>query len=353
MTAMTETETIMSRPTEITATPEEKAELDLLARCGHRGESSRAKAILQTLAGSTAQDIATWERVSVSAVKKWRSAYLKHGIDGIRRKPRPGRPGHRGAAAMGIVLASVDGQPTRAWTSTRLAAACRDQGVTLSPSHLSRLMRARRLRFRRPRHTLKGRQDAGEVERAGLRLSLLKQQAQAGDRIVLHVDESEALTHPYLARTWAPQGIDLRVEAPGQSRKVAMFGALDIATREMIVMTTRTKRSRDFLTFLDLLRERHPRTPVTVVADNGPIHRSKLTRDALALRPWITVEWMPKYAPELNEIERSWRDLKQHFLANRTYADLADLDAAIHSSVNNMNSRRQQAFSVTYLQKAA
>src|SRR3954462_13038783 len=29
---------------------------------------------------------------------------------------------------------------------------------------------------------------------------------------------------------------------------------------------------------------------------------------------------MPKYAPELNDIERCWRDLKQHQLANRTPA---------------------------------
>jgi transposase len=324
-----------------------------LARCGHRGESSRAKAIVQTLAGSTALDIATWERVSVSAVKKWRSAYLKHGIDGIRRKPRPGRPGHRGAAAMGIVLATVDGKPIRGWTSTRLAEACRDQGVTISSSHLSRLMRSRGLRFRRPRHTLKGRQDAAEVERAGLRLSLLKQEAQAGGRLVLHVDESEALTHPYLARTWAPKGTDLRVEAPGQSRKVAIFGALEIATREMIVMTSQTKRSTDYIAFLDRLRAHFPQTPMHLVQDNGPIHRSKLTTKALTARPWITVEWMPQYAPELNEIERSWRDLKQHFLANRTFADLADLDAAIHSAVSEMNSKRQHAFSITYLQQAA
>jgi hypothetical protein len=37
-------------------------------------------------------------------------------------------------------------------------------------------------------------------------------------------DESEALTHPYLARAWAKRGADLRVPAPGQSKKVAMTG---------------------------------------------------------------------------------------------------------------------------------
>ena len=58
-------------------------------------------------------------------------------------------------------------------------------------------------RWRRPRHTLKGRQIADEIERVGLRLQLRKAQAEAGDIVLLYGDESEALTHPYLARAWA------------------------------------------------------------------------------------------------------------------------------------------------------
>jgi transposase len=44
---------------------------------------------------------------------------------------------------------------------------------------------------------------------------------------LLFADESEALTHPYLARAWARRGADLRVPAPGQSQKIAMIGSLD------------------------------------------------------------------------------------------------------------------------------
>jgi transposase len=41
-----------------------------------------------------------------------------------------------------------------------------------------------------------------------------------------------------------------------------------------------------------------------LVEDNGPIHVSKLSRAALAARAhWLTVEWLPKYAPELKDIE--------------------------------------------------
>jgi hypothetical protein len=149
-------------------------------------------------------------------------------------------------------------------------------------------------------HSLKGRQDADAVDRAGLRLQLLKQQAAAGDIRRLFGDESEALTHPYLAHCWAKRGVDLRVEAPGQARKRALLGVLD----------------------------------------NGPIHTSKATAQALAARPWLRVEWLPRCAPELNDIERSWRDFKRHYLAHQTFRDVRHLDTAIHAAVRDLNHER-------------
>ena len=87
----------------------------------------------------------------------------------------------------------------------------------------------------------------------GLRLQLRKQQAEAGDIVLLYGDESEALTHPYLARAWAKSGADLRVPAPGQAKKVAMLGSLDHVTRQLIVHTSPTKRSSDFIAHLEQL----------------------------------------------------------------------------------------------------
>ena len=182
-----------------------------------------------------------------------------------------------------------------------------------------------------------------------MRLHLLKQQAQAGDIILLFGDESEALTHPYLARAWAKRGCDLRVEAPGQSKKRAMIGALDCAAHKLIVNTSATKRSGDFITFLGRLDAiygpgpgRRPDKPVVFVLDNGPIHTSKASQAALAgRRDWLTIEWLPKYAPELNDIERSWGDLKRHFLEHQTFVDIDHLDRAIHKAIADMNHERQ------------
>lgn len=177
----------------------------------------------------------------------------------------------------------------------------------------------------------------------------MKQQARAGDIVLLFADESEALTHPYLAHAWARRGSDLRVEAPGQARKVAMLGALDVAAGRLVVETSRSKRSSDFIALLARLDALYgprpgdqPATPVVVVLDNGPIHTSKASRAALDARPWLAVEWLPKYAPELNDVENAWRDLKRHFLAHQTFRDPDHLDTAIHAAVANLNTERQK-----------
>ena len=91
----------------------------------------------------------------------------------------------------------------------------------------------------------------------GVRLAIRQAQAQAGDIALLYADESEALTHPYLAHVWAEKGVDLRMQAPGASRKIAMMGALDAATRELLIHTSPTKTSADFIGLLELLDWRY------------------------------------------------------------------------------------------------
>jgi hypothetical protein len=126
-----------------------------------------------------------------------------------------------------------------------------------------------------------------------------------------------------------------------------MMGALDWLGRRLIVTTSHSRRSADFITLLetlDLLYGPKPGIqgkPVVIMLDNGPIHTSKATLAALAARAhWLTVEWLPKYAPELNDIEVVWHDLKAYHLAHQTFTDAETLDTVIHKAVAVLNSER-------------
>src|SRR4051794_35198691 len=208
-------------------------------------------------------------------------------------------------------------------------------------------------RWRRPRHTLKGRQDADAVDRAGLRRKLLKAQAEAGDIVLLFGDESKALTHPYLAHVWAKKGADLRIPAPGQAAKVAMLGVLgsgcSTGRSASSLFTPAGPNEADFIALLEEVDRRYgPKLgvaiqPLVLVLDNGPIHTSTASRAALAERAhWLTVEWLPNSAPELNDIEGLWRDLKRHHLAHQTFNGPNDLDRAIHEAVGKLNTERNR-----------
>ena len=160
------------------------------------------------------------------------------------------------------------------------------------------------------------------MERVGLRLQIRRAQAEAGDVALLYGDESEALTHPYLAHAWAERGADLRVQAPrrnaqrlrlGQARKAAMpgepfgstLGVLDATTREALVHASPTKRSSDFIALPGLLDRAYgpqpgqERKPIVLVLDNGPNNTSKASLTALAVRslpgsPWNGCPGMPQ-----------------------------------------------------------
>jgi transposase len=96
------------------------------------------------------------------------------------------------------------------------------------------------------------------------------------------------------------------------------------------------------LTFCEpfFVRTGNPKWTV-VTLDSGPIHVSKATRTALAEREHrLTIEWLPKYAPELNDAEEVWRDLKRHYLAHQTFTGAEDLTHAIHDAVKKLNKER-------------
>ena len=141
--------------------------------------------------------------------------------------------------------------------------------------------------------------------------------------------------------------------APGQAKKVALLGSLDPRNpRTFVVHTSPTKRSSDFVAHLEQLdRLLWPKTRSspyhTIGAGRGqrphPAPANSRWRRWPPRAHWLTVEWLPKYAPELNDIETVWRDLEAHHLAHQTFDDIDALNDAIHQAVDALNAERAAA----------
>src|ERR1051325_1384206 len=133
----------MPGKSKLTADAAEQAVLRDLSKSEHRGEADRARAILLTLEGRRAGEIAAVLGVHISTVRNWRNwrGYFAHGgVAGLRRRQRPGQQATIGphAGAIAAAILSEDTRHDGGWTLGRLCGEiARRGGPAISPRWLS------------------------------------------------------------------------------------------------------------------------------------------------------------------------------------------------------------------------
>jgi len=96
--------------------------------------------------------------------------------------------------------------------------------------------------------------------------------------------------------------------------------------------------TRQFIRVLDGLGHQLGHQPVTVIWDNLGAHHAGDLQDWAATQPWLVLEYLPSYAPELDPVEGLWANLKGCELANRCCADRTELIAT--AQVGSIRVRR-------------
>jgi transposase len=88
---------------------------------------------------------------------------------------------------------------------------------------------------------------------------------------------------------------------------------------------------------IQYLRDLHHRLgrPLIVVMDRLPAHRSAVRQLQKSGAAWLSVEWLPGYAPDLNPVEAHWSTSKYSRLANYVPEHIDDLYDAVTEAVGD------------------
>jgi len=169
-------------------------------------------------------------------------------------------------------------------------------------------------------------------------------------------DESGVSERPAVRRTWAPRG-----ETPVLTHAVN-WKQLSVATalafrwdgqRSRLYFQTRpgSYSGPRLLPVVRALKRHFRSAPVILIWDRLPAHRSRaLGAYLLQQRRWLSLEWLPGYAPELNPVEYVWGNLKGQELANLCAADLGEAGRAVHTGMTRI--RRQPQLPFAFLNHA-
>jgi transposase len=311
-----------------------------------------ATVILQTADGQPETAIAHALGCSGATIDRVRRRYRAAGLTGLIPTKPPGRPSratpeYRAAMTQAIQTSPQSlGYGFSTWSVARLAQHLKKvTGIALGVDQVRRLLRRARFSVQRPKHTMRGKRDEEDFERARAELKDLEAQAlrPGAAEVLIYQDETEIHRHPTLCRMWAPVGQQPQVPAPGKNEKQVVYGGVDYATGKITYTVAATKSGVHFLAFLVALVTAYAGRKIRLVCDNGRFHTTKAVTAWLeAHTDQIEVYWLPPYCPSLNRIERLWGHLKRTVLANVLFTTLEDLVSAFRKGVGQINGHRQR-----------
>jgi transposase len=290
---------------ELSLTEEEVATLEGWTRrpTTAQGVALRARIVLECAKGRLNVEVADRLGVSRVTVGRWRSRFVKDGLDGLVDRPRSGRPRTVDDAQVEAVISrTLETKPRNAthWSTRDLA-----EDMGLSQSTISRIWRAFGLQPHRV-ETFKLSNDPLFVDKVRDIVGLYMDPPERA--VVLCVDEKSQIQALDRTQPLLPM-------KPGQAERKTwdykrhgttnLFAALNVKTGRIIGSVHRRHRTQEFMKFLRKIDEQVPEhLDVHMIMDNYSTHKTEKVKRWLLRRPRFHVHFTPTYSSWMNLVER-------------------------------------------------
>lgn len=316
-----------------------------LQRCRDAGLRVRYLIVINVLNGRSAYRTGEVLHIHNTTVYRVAKRFREHGEWGLldaREDNGPSKLDERYLAILYQVVRESPrdyGRRRPTWTRELLVEAMvRKTGVRIHVTTMSRALALIQARRGRPRPTVGCPwSKAAKTRRLNQIRSLLATLPWKGKAV--YADEVDIHLNPKIGLDWMGRGQQKEACTPGQNVKRYLAGALDVDTGEVLWVEGRRKASALFIALLNKLAARYAKAAVIhVILDNYRIHKSKITRAALATLGGRTrLHFLPPYCPTANKIDRVWQDLHAEVTRNHRCANMTSLMGEVRYYLRKRN----------------
>ena len=182
---------------------------------------------------------------------------------------------------------------------------------------------------------------------AGLKRTILRIVERANRRgaHLVFLDESGFMLAPVIRRTYAPRGHTPVCKVADPHGKISVIGAMTISPHRRhfglcfdLLDDNANYRGDTVVPFLERIR-RKIRGPLTILWDAIPIHRAGPVTRFLRKHRTIVPELFPRYAPDLNPVDKIWFYVKFDRLPNFAPPRLSDLRVHVQAELYRLQHR--------------
>ena len=167
---------------------------------------------------------------------------------------------------------------------------------------------------------------------------------------IIFPDESGVSERPSIRRTGVPRGETPVLIHAFNGKKLSLCAVRAYrwdGKRARLYFQTRPNNynAESLIAFLQDLRRHLRGQRATLIGDGLPAHQSRIRQDYLRPpQPWLRVERLPGYAPDLNPGETLGSNLKGQELANRCADGRGEADGAVRQGMTRVRRSQQLAF---------
>jgi transposase len=294
-------------------TDERRTLLDLLRKHPDARLRLRAHIILLLADGHTWADIALFLYCSSRTIARWQHCFAHGRIPALYGRT-PGAPLRLQAAWLTILVTWVTTLTPRAfgffrsrWSCELLALLLWQQyKLDVSRETVRRYLRDQELVWRRPRPVLQRRDPRRQEILQELRQLLLQ---LPDDETVVFEDEVDLQLNPKVGSMWMRRGQQTALVTPGDNDKRYLAGSWHWRTGTLLTTLGPKRDGHLFVRHLhDLRRKLRRYQKIHVILDNAKFHDDcwEVWEFCAQHGDRVVLHYLPKYAPELNPIERVW-----------------------------------------------
>lgn len=151
-------------------------------------------------------------------------------------------------------------------------------------------------------------------------------------------DESAFSDRPMVRKTWAPRGKTPILKVPGGWITRSVISLITCSPkgtrpRRYFEMLRGSVNTSIFIGFLKNVKCHMGGRKLVLIIDNLRVHKARIVNEYIKTQKhWLTVEYLPPYAPELNPTEYVWSSRKRKDFGNATINGPQELDRRIKES---------------------
>ena len=146
---------------------------------------------------------------------------------------------------------------------------------------------------------------------------------------MLFEEEAHIRDYQAIGATWALCGKQKKIKTTGRHAAAILMGTVAPATGDVIVEQYAESTAETFQQFLQGVLDRYVGKQVYMILDNARIHHAKALAPFLADHPELHLVFLPPYSPNLNNVERLWKWLREKVILNTYFPNLGAIKEAI------------------------